>query len=57
MMVSAHLRRSEWGQPKLCPRGRCPASHKVVPHRRLLNRAVASDIFGADQSTGLELDA
>jgi hypothetical protein len=26
------------------------SSHKVVPHRRLLMRAVASDIFDADQS-------
>ena len=45
------------GIAELCPRGRCPASHKVVPHRLLLIRAVASDIFGADQSMVLELDA
>ena len=45
------------GTAELCPRGRCPASHKVVPHRLLLIRAVASDIFGADQSMVLELDA
>jgi hypothetical protein len=30
---------------------------KVVPHRRLLISDVASDIFGADQSTVIELDA
>jgi hypothetical protein len=45
------------GKEKLCLCDNCPASHKVVPHRRLLIRAVASDIFGADQSTVLKLDA
>ena len=34
-----------------------PASHKVVPHRRLLIHAVGSDIFGADQNMVRQLDA
>jgi hypothetical protein len=40
-------------QPKRRPRGRCPPVRK----RRLLIEVAMSDIIGADQSTGLELDA
>jgi hypothetical protein len=54
---AGRLRRSETGAAEAKSAQPLPACEKGVTRRRLLIGVTVDDIIGADQSTGLELDA